>query len=79
MDPRDRAFHDCLRPSWGGDGTLVLSTTPKVLTRSSRRTVEKEGLMSLTKLNIVSENRDVRFAKFSNEVYTPLDIVSCFY
>ncbi|KAJ9151205.1 Nuclear protein 96-domain-containing protein [Pleurostoma richardsiae] len=67
MDPKDRAFHDCLRPSWGGDGTLVLSTTPKVLTRSSRRTVEKEGLMSLTKLNIVSENRDVRFAKFSNE------------
>lgn len=68
MDPSDKAFHDSLRPSWGPDGTLVLGTTPKVLTRSSRRTVEKEGIMSMSRLNIVSESRDVRFAKFSNEV-----------
>lgn len=67
MDPADRAFHDTLRPSWGPDGTLVLATAPKVLSRSSKRGLEKDGIMAMSRLNIVSENRDVRFAKFSNE------------
>lgn len=67
MDPNDRAFHDTLRPSWGPDGTLVLATTPKVLSRSSKQVIEKDGIISMGRLNIVSENRDVRFAKFSNE------------
>lgn len=67
MDPDDKAFHDTLRPSWGPDGTLVLATAPKVLSRSSRRGVEKDGIVSMSRLNIVSENRDIRFAKISNE------------
>lgn len=67
MDPNDRAFHDTLRPSWGPDGILVLSTAPKVLSRSSKRAIEKDGIMSMSRLNIVSENRDIRFAKFANE------------
>lgn len=67
MDPNDRAFHDALRPTWGPDGTLVLSTTPKILTRSSKRAVEKAGIMAMSRLNIVSETRDIRFAKFANE------------
>ncbi|KAI3399012.1 hypothetical protein diail_8039 [Diaporthe ilicicola] len=67
MDPTDRAFHDTLRPSWGPDGTLVISTTPKTISRSSRRALEKDGIMAMGRLNIVSEHRDIRFAKFSNE------------
>lgn len=67
MAPDDRAFHDTLRPSWGPDGTLVLATAPKVLSRSSRRGIEKDGIVSMSRLNIVSENRDVRFAKIANE------------
>lgn len=67
MAPDDKAFHDTLRPSWGPDGTLVLATAPKVLSRSSRRVIEKDGIVSMSRLNIVSENRDVRFAKISNE------------
>lgn len=67
MDPKDRAFHDTMRPNWGPDGTLVIATAPKTLSRSSKRTAEKDGIMSMSKLNIVSESRDVRFAKFANE------------
>ncbi|KAK7738554.1 hypothetical protein SLS53_006074 [Cytospora paraplurivora] len=67
MEPADRAFHDSLRPNWGPDGTLVLATAPKILSRSSKRALDKDGIMTMSKLNIVSENRDVRFAKFSNE------------
>lgn len=67
MAPDDRAFHDTLRPSWGPDGTLVLATAPKVMSRSSRRGIEKDGIVSLSRLNIVSENRDVRFARMANE------------
>lgn len=67
IDPNDRAFHSTLRPSWGPDGVLVLSTAPKVLSRLSKRAIEKDGIMSMSRLNIVSENRDIRFAKFANE------------
>lgn len=67
MDPNERAWHDCLCPNWGADGTLVLATAPKVLSRSSKRAIEKDGIMSMSRLNIVSENRDIRFAKFANE------------
>lgn len=67
MDANDRGFHDSLRPSWGPDGTLVISTAPKVLSRSSKRAIEKDGIMSMSRLNIVSENRDIRFARFANE------------
>ncbi|KUI62218.1 hypothetical protein VP1G_09329 [Cytospora mali] len=67
MDAADRAFHDTLRPSWGPDGTLVLATAPKVLSRSSKRGLEKDGIMTMSRLNIVAESRDIRFAKFSND------------
>lgn len=70
MTDNDRAFHDSLKPSWGPDGTLVyaLSSNAKPLGRSSRRANERDGLLTIQKGSVVSENRDVRFAKFSNEV-----------
>ena len=66
----DREFHDSMRPSWGPDGTLVyaVASNPQPLGRASRRAREKDGLLTIQKGAVVSENRDVRFAKFSNEV-----------
>jgi len=65
-----RAFHDSMKPSWGPDGTLVYAAPPnaKSFGRSSRRTRERDGLLNVQKGGIVSESRDVCFAKFSNEV-----------
>lgn len=70
MTEVDRAFHDSMKPSWGPDGTLVYAAPPnsKPLGRSSRRSRERNGLIQVQKGGVVSENRDVRFAKFSNEV-----------
>jgi nuclear pore complex protein Nup98-Nup96 len=69
MTDDDRAFHQSMKPSWGPDGTLVYSgSTDAKPTKSSRRGREKNGLMAIQKGAIVSEGRDVRFAKFTNEV-----------
>lgn len=66
----DRAFHDSMRPSWGPDGTLVYAaaSNPQPFGIASRKDRERDGLLTIQKGAVVSENRDVRFAKFSNEV-----------
>jgi nuclear pore complex protein Nup98-Nup96 len=70
LTPTDRQFHDSMRPSWGPDGTLVyaVASKPQQLANASRKAREKDGLLTIQKGAVVSENRDVRFAKFSNEV-----------
>ena len=70
MSENDRAFHDSMRPCWGPDGTLVYAapSNPKPFGKSSRRARERDGLLTIHKGGVVSESRDVRFAKFSNEV-----------
>jgi len=70
MNAKDRAFHDSMKPTWGPDGTLVYAapSNPQRFGKSSRRASEREGLLTMGKGCIVSESRDVRFAKFSNEV-----------
>lgn len=70
MDDKERAYHDSFKPSWGPDGTLVYAAPPntKPFGRSSRRVRDSDGLLTVQKGGVVSENRDVRFAKFSNEV-----------
>lgn len=69
MGESDRAFHESMKPSWGPDGTLIYAApaNPKQYGRSSRRVREKDGILANQKGGIVSESRDVRFAKFSNE------------
>ncbi|KAF8866856.1 hypothetical protein BDZ45DRAFT_667523 [Acephala macrosclerotiorum] len=69
MDDKERAFHDSMKPSWGPDGTLVYAAPPsaKPFGRSSRRARDRDGLLAVQKGGVVSESRDVRFAKFSNE------------
>lgn len=68
MTEDDEQFHDSMKPSWGYDGTLVYAGVPhaKAFSKSSRRR-EKEGILDIQKSAIVSEKRDVRFARFSNE------------
>lgn len=70
MTAADRQFHDSLKPSWGPDGTLVYSSQvdAAVFNKSSSRIRENNGLVTVQKGVIVSEGRDVRFAKISNEV-----------
>jgi nuclear pore complex protein Nup98-Nup96 len=70
MTESDRAFHESMRPTWGPDGTLVYAVTsnPQPFGKSSRRARERDGLLTIQKGGVVSESRDVRFAKFSNEV-----------
>ena len=72
MSDRDRAFHDSMKPSWGPDGTLIYAAPSgvKPFGRASRRARERDGLLTIEKGAVISENRDVRFAKFSNEVCT---------
>jgi nuclear pore complex protein Nup98-Nup96 len=67
MSDADRAFHDSLKPSWGPDGTLVYASSDIKPMSKSRRAREKDGLLTIQKGGIVSESRDIRFAKFSNE------------
>ncbi len=70
MSDIERAFHDSMKPSWGPDGTFVYAGPPngKPFGRSSRRARERDGILTIQKQAIVSENRDIHFAKFSNEV-----------
>ena len=70
MSDADCAFHDSMKPSWGPDGTLVYAgpSNPKLFGRISRRTRDRDGLLITQKGVVVSERRNVQFAKFSNEV-----------
>ena len=70
MHEPDQLWHDSLKPAWGPDGTLVYapSSNTKSFGRSSRRARERNGILTIQKGAIVSANRDIRFAKFSNEV-----------
>ncbi|KAG4431800.1 hypothetical protein IFR05_012721 [Cadophora sp. M221] len=74
MSEPDRAFHDSMKPQWGPDGTLVYAAPPnsKPFGRSSRRARERDGLLTFHKKGVVSEHRDVRFAKFSDEASAAL-------
>ncbi|KAH9216461.1 nuclear protein 96-domain-containing protein [Leptodontidium sp. 2 PMI_412] len=69
LNETERAFHDSMKPQWGPDGTLVYAAPPnsKPFGRSSRRARERDGLLTVQKKGVVSEHRDVRFAKFSDE------------
>lgn len=71
MDESERAFHDSMKTSWGPDGTLVYAAPPnaKPFDRSSRRPRDGDGLLAVKKGGVVSEHRDIRFAKFSDEVH----------
>ena len=71
MSENDKAYHNSFRPSWGNNGTLVYaaSGSARDLARSARRQArERDGLLVVSKTNIVSARRDIKLATFSDEV-----------
>ena len=70
MDENERAFHDSLKPSWDANGIIVYAAPPigSALSRSSRQRRDRNGLLIIQKGGIVSESRDIKFARLSSEV-----------
>lgn len=64
---KESLFHNSMKPRWGPDGTLIYAAP--LLGKGSQ--IKNDLLVGL-KRQIVSEHRDVRFAKFSNEASTDL-------
>lgn len=63
----ESSFHNSMKPRWGPDGTLIYAAP--LLGKGSQ--IKNDLLVGL-KREIVSEHRDVRFAKFSDEASTDL-------
>ncbi|POS85913.1 hypothetical protein EPUL_002226 [Erysiphe pulchra] len=64
---KESLFHNSMKPRWGPDGTLIYAAP--LLGKGSQ--IKNDLLVGLRR-EIVSEHRDVRFAKFSNEASTDL-------
>lgn len=57
LSEHDKAFHTSVKPSWTTDGTLVYAIAGDAPPPFGNMTTSKEP--------IVSEHKDIRFAKFS--------------
>ena len=64
MDEIDQQFHNSVKPSWGPTGTLVYAASPA--DNQSTKAIEMHGLLAQTTV-LTSEDKDIRFAKFSDE------------
>ena len=64
MDPKERAFHASYKPSWGPGTTLIYSIPGKVGI-SQTKTTQTDPILKYRKSAIVSEGRDIRFAKIA--------------
>ncbi|RKF84080.1 Nucleoporin NUP145 [Golovinomyces cichoracearum] len=78
-DETERSLLGPMKPRWGFDGTLIYAAP--IPGRGSRI---KDDLLAGLKSEIVSEHRDVRFAKFSNEAsaeflnkYKAIAVIDC--
>ncbi|KAK4545922.1 hypothetical protein LTR36_002486 [Oleoguttula mirabilis] len=56
LSEQDAAFHDCLKPSFAADGTLVYA--------ASGSAAQTAGLLAPSMQALVGEHKDVRFARF---------------
>lgn len=52
------------KPSWGPDATLLYAI-PGKFDRSRRRSAQTDAILSVQKGGIMSEGRNIRFAKFA--------------
>lgn len=59
MTAVDQSFHSSFKPAWASDGTIVYAVA------GNAHALGSEGLLVDAKASIVSEGKDVRFAKFS--------------
>ncbi|SZF00802.1 unnamed protein product [Blumeria hordei] len=69
MDENERLFHYSLRPEWGPDGTLIYAAPipGNSLKKSPLGDRESNALLCIQRRVIVSEHRDLHFARFTNE------------
>jgi nuclear pore complex protein Nup98-Nup96 len=73
MDEIERAFHESLKPSWDINGTLVYAApgSRQLKSRGSRAARDRDDLLVVQKGKVVSEARDIMFARFAKEVSIP--------
>lgn len=63
-EPIEVEFHDSYKPSWGPEGTLLYAIPGKV-DISRNKSTQPDAILGVQKGVIVSEGRDIRFAKFT--------------
>ncbi len=64
MDPIEQDFHESYKPAWGPGSTLLYAISGKVDSSQSKSTIS-DSILNHEKLAIVSEGRDIRFAKMA--------------
>lgn len=71
MNVTERAFHDSIKPRWGADGTIIFAgrSNGRPVSRSSRATFDRDGLLIVQKCDLATNTGDIRFARFSSEVW----------
>lgn len=63
MAESDQAFHDSQKPSWGPDGTLIYAMASEGGPSRRERSARMSGSMLEQKDVLVSEGKDICFAK----------------
>ena len=64
MDAVEREFHESYKPAWGPEDVLLYAIPGQVGANREQSTQANDNMQS-SKNVIVSEGRDIRFAKFA--------------
>ncbi len=64
MDPIEREFHESYKPVWGPGATLLYAIPGKV-DISKNQSAQTHPILNDQKGAMVSEGKDIRFAKFT--------------
>ena len=72
MDPIEQEFHASYKPAWGPPATLLYAIPGKV-DLSKNASSQPDPILNNQKGVIVSEGKDIRFAKFT----TPPHVSAC--
>lgn len=62
MSDQDKAFHQSFKPSWAPDGTLVYAS-------GNDTTNATDGVLINVNTPVVSDGKDVHFARFASASY----------
>jgi nuclear pore complex protein Nup98-Nup96 len=69
MNEKEVEFHDSFKPGWDACGTLVYASNAEGTSRPASRKGDRDGLLVTQKNGVVSEQREVKFAKLSSETH----------
>ena len=64
MSETEREYHESYKPSWGPEATLLYAM-PSKIKLSRRKFTPTNAVINDLKGTFVSEDRDIRFAKFA--------------